>query len=180
MKFLGFICIFLKLNQNIIVMHKLDVACANVNKSVCLRLMCPSIVSYPHWVPHFLIFTPGIGTVQSLFSGENSAFAHFAAVIGNHYNLAVLIVPPGTHHCWVGRGSVIWEACPTPLHMARGHVLPYVWELWSDQLASSRQYFTCFLWLANWEHHFSSGDCSATFHPSVESNAGLLLDRQEF
>ena len=28
------------------------------------------------------------------------------------------LVPPGTHHCWVDRGSVIWEACPTPLHMA--------------------------------------------------------------
>ena len=28
------------------------------------------------------------------------------------------LVPPGTHHCWVDRGGVIWEACPTPLHMA--------------------------------------------------------------
>ena len=27
------------------------------------------------------------------------------------------LVPPGTHHCWVDRGGVIWEACPTPLHM---------------------------------------------------------------
>ena len=22
------------------------------------------------------------------------------------------LVPPGTHHCWVDRGGVIWEACP--------------------------------------------------------------------
>ena len=28
------------------------------------------------------------------------------------------LVPPGTHHCWVDRGGVIWKACPTPLHMA--------------------------------------------------------------
>ena len=26
--------------------------------------------------------------------------------------------PPGTHHCWVDRVGMIWEACPTPLHMA--------------------------------------------------------------
>ena len=26
-------------------------------------------------------------------------------------------VQPGTHHCWVDRGGVIWEACPIPLHM---------------------------------------------------------------
>ena len=29
----------------------------------------------------------------------------------------IFLVPPGTHHCWVDRSSVIWEACPTPLHM---------------------------------------------------------------
>ena len=33
------------------------------------------------------------------------------------------LVPPATHHCWVDRGGVIWEACPTPPHMT-GHVLP--------------------------------------------------------
>ena len=27
-------------------------------------------------------------------------------------------VPPGTHYCWVDRGGMIWEACPTSLHMA--------------------------------------------------------------
>ena len=24
------------------------------------------------------------------------------------------LVPPGTHHCWVDRDDIIWEACPTP------------------------------------------------------------------
>ena len=28
------------------------------------------------------------------------------------------LIPPGTHHCWADRGGMIWEACPTPLHMA--------------------------------------------------------------
>ena len=28
------------------------------------------------------------------------------------------LVPPGTHHCWVNRGGMIREACPTPVHMA--------------------------------------------------------------
>ena len=37
-------------------------------------------------------------------SGENSACTHFAAAIANHYNLACF-VPPGTHFCWVDRGS---------------------------------------------------------------------------
>ena len=25
-------------------------------------------------------------------------------------------VPPGTHHYWVDRGGMIWEACPEPQH----------------------------------------------------------------
>ena len=40
------------------------------------------------------IYAPGIGTLSLLdsliSSGENSAFAHFAAAIANHYNLAFL------------------------------------------------------------------------------------------
>ena len=28
------------------------------------------------------------------------------------------LVPPGTHHCWVDRGGMLWEASPTPLYMA--------------------------------------------------------------
>ena len=72
----------------------------------------------------FTIYAPGTGTLSYslISSGENSAFAHFAAAIANHYNFSFL-VPPGTHHCWVDRGGMIWEACPTPLHMT-GHVLP--------------------------------------------------------
>ena len=27
------------------------------------------------------------------------------------------LVQLGTHHCWVDRGSMIWEACQTPIHM---------------------------------------------------------------
>ena len=27
-------------------------------------------------------------------------------------------VPPGTHHCWVDRGGMVWNACLTPLHIA--------------------------------------------------------------
>ena len=71
----------------------------------------------------FTIYAPDI-LYSLISSGENSAFAHFAAAIANHYNFSFL-VPPGTHHCWVDRASVIWEAYPwpTPLHMT-GHVLP--------------------------------------------------------
>ena len=27
------------------------------------------------------------------------------------------LVPPSTHHCWVDRSGMIWEACPAPLHI---------------------------------------------------------------
>ena len=47
-----------------------------------------------------------------LLWGECSAFS--AAIAIHNYPL---FVPPGTHHCWVGRGCMIWKACPTPLHM---------------------------------------------------------------
>ena len=58
-------------------------------------------------------------------SGEHSTFAHFAAAIANHYNFTFL-VPPGTHNWWVDKGGMIWEACPTPLHMAStGHQSKY-------------------------------------------------------
>ena len=43
-------------------------------------------------------------------------FSAFSAAIAIHNS--PLFVPPGTHHCWVDRGGMIWKACPTPLHMA--------------------------------------------------------------
>ena len=46
-------------------------------------------------------------------------FSAFSAASGIH-NSAIL-VPPGTHHCWVGRGSTdtsthdqLWESNPRP------------------------------------------------------------------
>ena len=47
-------------------------------------------------------------------SGENSA--HFLQLMP--LTILLFFVPPGTHHCWLDRGGMIWEACPTPLHMA--------------------------------------------------------------
>ena len=34
------------------------------------------------------------------------------------YSQSLKFVPPGTHHCWVDRGGMIGDVCPTPLHMA--------------------------------------------------------------
>ena len=51
------------------------------------------------------IYTPSIRTVLSQSSGENLAFAHFAAAITNHHNVVFLILP-STHHCWVGKDSM--------------------------------------------------------------------------
>ena len=75
-----------------------------------------------HQVQQILQFTPlvlELSLVRShLLWGEFSAFS---AAIAIHNS--PLFVPPGTHHCWVDRGGMIWKACPTPLHMA-GSVTP--------------------------------------------------------
>ena len=83
----------------------------NVNVNVYVY----SLIS--HWVQQTSQFTPlvlELSLVRShLLWGEFSAFSA-AIVIHN----SPLFVPPGTHHCWVDRGGMIWKACPTPLHMA--------------------------------------------------------------
>ena len=69
-----------------------------------------------HRVQQTSQFTPlvlELSLVRSHLWGEFSAFSA-ASVIHN----SPLFVPPGTHHCWVDRGGMIWKACPTPLHMA--------------------------------------------------------------
>ena len=44
-----------------------------------------------------------------IYSGENSG--HFLQLIP--FTIFHLFVPPGTHYCWVGRGSMEWEVCLT-------------------------------------------------------------------
>ena len=52
--------------------------------------------------------------IQSyLLWGEFSAFS-----ASNAIHNSTIFIPPGTHYCWVGRGSMEWEVCPTLLHMA--------------------------------------------------------------
>ena len=88
---------------------KCECVCLNVNVYVY------SLIS--HRVQQTSQFTPlvlELSLVQShLLWGEFSAFS---AAIAIHNS--PLFVPPGTHHCWVDRGGMIWKACPTPLHMA--------------------------------------------------------------
>ena len=88
----------------------------NVNVNVYVY----SLIS--HRVQQTSQFTPlalELSLVRShLLWGEFSAFS---AAIAIHNS--PLFVPPGTHHCWVDRGGMIWKACPTPLHMA-GSVTP--------------------------------------------------------
>ena len=70
-----------------------------------------------HRVQQTSQFTPlvlELSLVRShLLWGEFSAFSAADAI-----HNSPLFVPPGTHHCWVDRGGMIWKACPTPLHMA--------------------------------------------------------------
>ena len=90
------------------------------------RKTCLFIVWNPHWVQQTLQFTPlvlELFLMQShLLWGEFSICALCCCSYSQSLQFSFL-VSPGTHHCWVDRGSVIWEACPTPLHMT-GHVLP--------------------------------------------------------
>ena len=50
-------------------------------------------------------YTSGTGTHSFTVSFSLGSFAHFAATIANHYDVA-FFVPPGTNHCWVSRGSI--------------------------------------------------------------------------
>ena len=57
----------------------------------------------------FTIYAPGIGTLSYTVSsplGENSAFAPLCCSYSQSLQFSFL-VPPGTHHCWLDRGSVI-------------------------------------------------------------------------
>ena len=86
----------------------------------CMLIKCKCVYVYSlisHRVQQTSQFTPlvlELSLVRShLLWGEFSAFS---AAIAIHNS--PLFVPPGTHHCWVDRGGMIWKACPTPLHMA--------------------------------------------------------------
>ena len=63
--------------------------------------------SLHHWHWNTLLY----GLISS---GENSA--HFLQPI--QLTSFPIFILPGTHHCWVDRGGMIWEACLTPVHMA--------------------------------------------------------------
>ena len=81
------------------------------------------------WVLWTVQFTPRYWNVLfcSLISyGGKSAFVHSAAAVANLYNVA-FFVPPGTHHCLVGGGSVeIGEIGSTLLHMtSSGNQTPH-------------------------------------------------------
>ena len=71
------------------------------------------------WVQQTLQFTPLALELSLLYglisSRENSA--HFLQLMP--FTIIQFFVPPCTHHSWVGRDSMEWEVCPTPLHKTR-------------------------------------------------------------
>ena len=83
----------------------------NVNVNVyslispCVQLslqLAPLVLKLSHIQPHLLW---GEFSICSLCCSCNQSL-QFS-----------FLVPPGTHHCWVDRGSMIRKACPTSLHM---------------------------------------------------------------
>ena len=80
-----------------------DIVNVNVNVEV-YSLKSP-------WVQQTLQFTPlvlELSLIRShLLWGEFSAFSAADAI----HNFPIF-VPPGTHHCWVDRGGMVWEVLP--------------------------------------------------------------------
>ena len=64
-----------------------------------------------------MIYTPGIGTLSYTVS---SALRRIQHIFCSYYQSECYnfhSTTPGTHHHWVGRGSMEWEVCPTLLYM---------------------------------------------------------------
>ena len=96
----------------------------NVNHK---RKTCLFIVWNPHWVQQTLQFTPlvlELFLIQSHLLWGEFSICTLCCSYSQSLQFSFL-VPPGTHHCWVDRGGVIWEACPTPLHMTVSGIMCY-------------------------------------------------------
>ena len=52
----------------------------------------------------FTIYILGIGILFCTVSSHLGKFSAFSAANGIHNS--TIFVPPGTHHCWVGKGSM--------------------------------------------------------------------------
>ena len=111
------------------------------------------------WVQQTSEFTP-LALEFSLIRSHRlwGEFSTFSAA--NAIHNSPIFVPPGTHLCWVGRGSMEWEVCPTLLYITSsgnraldlilsptpyplGHMLP--WKLCvSFTLSSSLNCITVF------------------------------------
>ena len=113
-----------------------------------------------HRVQQTSQFTPlvlELSLVRShLLWGEFSAFS---AAIAIHNS--PLFVPPGTHHCWVDRGGMIWKACPTPLHMANSVTrAPAVTHPSTNR---ARRCLTSVIW----RELVTTRPCATTYRPST-------------
>ena len=99
----------------------------NVNKCRCIYPREFSRLYNVHpWYWNSLLY--------GLISGENSA--HFLQLMP--LIIFQFFVPPG--HCWVGRGSMECEVCPTFLHMiSNGKQIPDPLILSSNALPTSPQ-----------------------------------------
>ena len=98
--------------------------------------MCMFIVLISPRVQQTAQFTPLVSELilirSHLLWEEFSAFSAANAIS----QFSIFFVPPGTHHCWVDRGGLVWEVLPnTSTHEATSviwrnwllcHVLPFV------------------------------------------------------
>ena len=64
------------------------------------------------WVQHTSQFTPLVLEISyTVLSPLGRYSAHFLQLM--QLTILQFFILPGIHHCWVGRGSMEWEVCPT-------------------------------------------------------------------
>ena len=71
------------------------------------------------WVPSWvcLLTLKGNGT-ESVISARCTQPFTFPGISRGENSAHKLLISPGTHYCWVDRGTMGWEVCPTLLHMS--------------------------------------------------------------
>ena len=89
----------------------------NIGKSVIRKHYCGAsmmkMCMFIVWYPQLRLLVLEFSLIRShLVWGEFSAFS-----AANAIHNSLIFFPPGTHHCWLGRGSMEWEVCLTLLHM---------------------------------------------------------------
>ena len=71
------------------------------------------------------------------------------------FTIVQFFIPPGTHHCWVGRGSMEQEVCPTLLHMtSSGNRTPNLLILSPTPYPLGHMFPQTYIQVYEWTKHY--------------------------